>query len=147
MAFSELCTFGSYYCFGCCIIDDAVPSRKDLESAFKRNTLAFKQFKNVKDFAERSNTGEIRACGICNNLINKNKKILCPLHPKIAGEDLRKRTFCFKDYLCDTAEQFNKWDKNKQKAFIKFIKSKNPDWYTFSINIENDSWLKEFQKL
>ncbi|MBW3001580.1 hypothetical protein KY338_00280 [Candidatus Woesearchaeota archaeon] len=146
MAFSELCTFGKYYCFGCCIIDGAVPSRKDLESAFKRNTLAFKQFKNLKSFAERENTGAIRACGVCNNLIWKNNKIICPLHPKLAGKDLRKRTFCFKDYLCHTAEIFNKWPEEKQKRFLKFIKSKNPDWYTFSMNIENGSWLKEFKQ-
>ncbi len=146
MAFSELCTFGEYYCFGCCIIDGAVPSRKELEDAFKRNTLAFRQFKSLKSFAERENTGAIRACGVCNNLILNDGKIICPLHPTLAGEDLRKRTFCFKSYLCDTAKQFNEWPEEKQNKFLKFVKSKNPDWYTFSMNIENGSWLKEFQR-
>jgi len=146
MAFSELCKFGEYYCFGCCIIDNAVPSREELEDAFKRNTLAFKQFKNIKSFAERENTGAVLACGICNNLVWKNNKIICPLHPQIAGEDMRKRTFCHKDYLCDTAERFNEWSKEKQERFLKFVKSKDPDWYTFSMNIENNSWLKEFQR-
>lgn len=146
MVFSKLCSFGRFYCFGCCIIDNAKPSIEDLADAFKRNTLAFKQFKDIKSFAERKNSGDVRACGVCNNLIIKNNKILCPLHPKIAGEELRKRTFCFKDYLCTTAEKFNEWPEEKQKAFLKFIKKKNPDWYTFSMNIENGTWLKEFQR-
>lgn len=145
MIFSELCIFGNYYCFGCCIIDDAVPSRKDLEEAFKKNTIVFKQFKDVYSFAARKGCGAVRACGVCNNLIQKDGRIVCPLHPQIAGNDLRDRTFCFKSYLCDTAEKFNDWPEEKRKAFLEFIKSKNPDWYTFSMNIENGSWLKEFQ--
>ena len=145
MAYSELCTFGKYYCFGCCIIDNVVPTRKELAEAFRKNTLIFRHLKNVKKFAERPGSGSVRACGVCNNLIVKNNKIICPLHPKIAGEDLRKRTFCYKEYLCETAQRFNKWPEEKQKRFLKFIKSKNPDWYTFSINIENGSWMKEFK--
>ena len=147
MAFSELCVFGNYYCFGCCIIDDAVPVRKDLEEAFRKNTLTFKQFKDIASFAARENCGAVRACGVCNNLVHKDGKIVCPLHPQIAGEDLRDRTFCYKSYLCDTAERFNDWPEKKQKAFLEFIKSKKPDWYTFSMNIENGAWLKEFQNL
>ncbi|MBW2985984.1 hypothetical protein KY333_01305 [Candidatus Woesearchaeota archaeon] len=146
MAFSELCAFGKFYCFGCCLIDNAKPTREELAEAFKRNTINFKQFKNIKEFAERSNTGDVLACGVCNNLIIKNNQIICPLHPNLAGEELRKRTFCFKDYLCDTAEKFNKWDNNKQKAFLQFVKKKDPDWYAFSMNIEDGTWLKEFSR-
>ena len=146
MVFSELCAFGKFYCFGCCIIDNARPSRKDLANAFKCNTINYKQFKSLKKFAERPNTGDVRACGVCNNLVIKNNKVLCPLHPGLAGEDLRKRTFCFKNYLCDTAEKYNEWPKEKQKAFLKFVKKKNPDWYTFSMFIEDGTWLKEFNR-
>lgn len=145
MAFSKLCVFKEFYCFGCCIIDHAVPSRKDLEEAFKKDTLVFRQFKDIRGFAERQGSGDVRACGVCNNLIIKDDKIICPLHPGIAGDDLRKRNFCFKSYLCDTAEKFNEWSEERQKAFLDFVKSKNPDWYSFSMNIENGSWMKEFQ--
>ena len=69
MATSELCVFGKYYCFGCCIVDKAKPTRKQLEDAFKRSTLNYKQINEAEKFSIRSGSGAVRECGICNNLI------------------------------------------------------------------------------
>lgn len=146
MATSDLCIFGKYYCFGCCIIDKAKPTRKQLEKAFKQNTLSYKQAKDIEKFAIRPGSGAVRQCGICNNLIIRRNKIFCPLHPGITKKELRKDCFCYREYLCETAQHFNKWHKDKQKEFLKFVKSKKPDWFTFSINIDNGTWLSEFLK-
>jgi len=69
---------------------------------------------------------------------------VCPLHPALnKGKELRDN-LCDKDYLCETFKQFNKWNVFRRKKFIEFIKSKNPDCYDYSINIDNDSYFKEF---
>jgi hypothetical protein len=146
MATSDLCVFGKFYCFGCCIVDKAKPTRAQLENAFKRSTLNYKQTKDTEKFAIRPGSGAVRQCGICNNLIIRRNKVICPLHPGFLGKDLRRDAFCYREYLCETAKQFNRWGKDRQKEFLKFVKSKKPDWYSFSINIDNGTWLSEFIK-
>ncbi|MBW2968850.1 hypothetical protein KY314_01905 [Candidatus Woesearchaeota archaeon] len=147
MSKTDLCTFGNYFCMGCCLAPRKYPTKKELTEAIKANTLAFKQSDNVDAFAKRENCGETRKCGVCNNQIFTGKKVICPLHPgNNKGKDLRKRKYCEKDYLCPTQEEYNTWNGETQKKFLQFIKSKKPDWYQYSINIDNSSYLKEFRK-
>ncbi|MBD3361791.1 hypothetical protein GF358_03285 [Candidatus Woesearchaeota archaeon] len=144
---TELCTFREYYCMGCCLAPRKCPTRSELTAAIKANTVAFKQTKNSKKFAARENCGETKKCGVCNNQIFKGKKVICPLHPgNNNGKDLRKRKFCEINYLCPTQEEYNSWDRKLQKEFLAFVKSKKPDWYQYSINIDNGGYLKEFKK-
>ncbi len=145
---TELCTFGKYYCMGCCLAPRKCPTKRELIQAIKANTAVFEQARNTEAFAKRRNCGETLRCGVCNNQVFIGKKVLCPLHPgNNNGKDLRKRKFCEHDYLCPTQEEYNEWNSVKQKQFIKFIKKKKPDWYQYSINIDNSGYLKEFKKI
>jgi len=145
---TDLCTYGEHYCIGCCIAPRKSPTKRELTAAITANTLQFKSFTTIEAFAKRKNCGEIRKCGICNNQIFIGKQVLCPLHPgNNKGKDLRKNKFCEKSYLCETQEEYNKWDEKTKKAFLRFIKTKKPDWCQYSINIDNGSYLREFKKI
>ncbi|MBN1644960.1 hypothetical protein JW851_02905 [Candidatus Woesearchaeota archaeon] len=145
---TELCTFGSYFCMGCCIAPRKSPAKRELTSAIKVNTAVFNAAGNAETFAKRENSGETRKCGVCNNQVFIGRKVVCPLHPaNNKGIDLRKRKFCEKDYLCPTQEEYNTWNPEIQKKFLSFIKKKKPDWYQYSINIDNGGYLREFRKL
>ena len=95
-------------------------------------------------------TTELRNSGICANLIFKDGKFFCPGHPALhSGKDYREvDKDCERDEHdgCKTFILFQKWDKEMQNKFIDFIKSKNLDSYTYSIKMDNDSLLKEFEK-
>jgi hypothetical protein len=133
---------------GCCLAPRKCPTKKELAQAIKANTALFKEAGNSKAFAARENCGQTRECGVCNNQVFIGKQVLCPLHPgNNKGNDLRKRKFCEHDYLCPTQEEYNEWNSSRQKKFLKFIKKKKPDWYQYSINIDNSGYLKEFKKL
>lgn len=148
MTKTELCTFGEYYCMGCCLLPRKCPAKKELTEAINTNTAVFKAAGSAEAFAMRENCGETRKCGVCNNQVFIGKKVICPLHPaNNKRKDLRKTKFCEKDYLCPTQEEYNEWSSEKQKEFIKFIKSKKPDWYQYSINIDNSGYLREFGKI
>jgi len=138
----NLCQFEKFSCFGCC--GKEFTTKKEIQEGIKKNTFEYLEYKDKKKFAERSTY--LRASGICRNLIFKEKKIICPLHPSLnKGKELRDN-LCDTDYLCESFKEFNKWDNSKRKEFIEFINSKNPDWYDYSINIDNGNYLKEFLK-
>ncbi len=85
--------------------------------------------------------------GVCYNVIQRNGRLFCPLHPALnEGKDLREG-HCDIDHLCDTAVNFNSWDKEKQKEFLQFLESKKLDNITYSMLMENNGLLSEFNQL
>ena len=114
----NLCQFENFSCFGCCGRD--YTTKKAIKESLRKNTLEYLKYQDKKEFGERSKY--LRDSGICRNLIIKNKKIVCPLHPALnKGKELRDST-CDLNYFCETFKEFKKWNKEKQKKFIKFLK-------------------------
>ena len=143
-------------CIGCCGFD--FTSKKEVMEALDKNTNEFEDFCyddeiDLKGFRDRHPKDILRISGICYNLIWKDKTkglIYCPLHPMAfknqqSSQDLRK-DHCNPGHLCKTAYEFKKWDKAKQNRYIAFIKSKNLDWYDYSIKTDNKSLLDEFER-
>lgn len=132
-------------CMGCCGRDYG--SKKDIEKGLVANTLSFLGTDDKVKWGKRYE-GTIRQCGICFNLVREEKEIFCPLHPaRNNGKDLRDNV-CDKGYMCKTFHLFkNEWDDKTRKAFLNFIKKKNLDWYSYSIGMDSDKFLKEFLEL
>ncbi|MCH8328791.1 MAG: hypothetical protein IIB81_00170 [Nanoarchaeota archaeon] len=133
-------------CFGCCGND--YDHKKKLVRDIRKNTLQFNNSKSIRSFMTR--TTELRSSGICANVVFKDGKFFCPGHPALHhGKDRRSLDpDCErdKDDGCKAYILFQKWNKEKQKQFLDFIKSKRLDSYTYSIKMDNDSLLKEFEK-
>ncbi|MBW2987600.1 hypothetical protein KY336_03545 [Candidatus Woesearchaeota archaeon] len=148
---TSLCQLGKLSCFGCCGYDYSTP--KEVREGIQKNTMEYKDCKTHKEFAKRSRAGQRRWCGVCRNVIfMKDKKgvtrVLCPLHPKMnKGKEMRNDQDCLINYLCKTAVAFNRWNKKKQERFIKFLKSKKLNVIEYSLGMDNDRWLKEFEDL
>lgn len=148
---TDLCHIDNMTCFGCC--GHHFTSKKDIERALILNTLTYIKHRDdekpIKDFRDRSKL--IRSCGICFNLVlldfekdKKARKIGCPLHPKLNnGKDLREG-YCEIDHLCKAAFMFNEFDDNMKEKFLKLIKSKNLDWYDYSLKMDNNELINEF---
>ncbi len=131
---------------GCCGHD--FDSVERIKEAIKLNTLEF-ELVNENDeqemlkFRDRSDAYDLRF-GVCRNLIEKNGKLFCPLHPALhQGKDLREE-HCEIDHLCITAKEFAKWDSGKQGKFICFVKAKKLDPVEFSLQMDNSQLLEEF---
>jgi len=140
---SKLCQIDSLSCIGCC--GHHFKSKEELELAIKKNTEEFGHFADKVEFMNRS--AKLRDCGICRNIIYlENGRIGCPLHPKENEVDFREG-HCVTEHLCKAAFEFNLWDKQKQKSFLGFIKKKNLDWYDYSIKMDNDAIIEEFDSL
>ena len=136
----KLCQLGNASCFGCCGRD--YKSKRKVKESLDENTWEYKQYKDKKEFANRAIY--LKESGVCANLIIRNEKVICPLHPGLNnGKDYRD-PLCEKDYFCETMKWFMKLDKKIQNKFIKFLKNKNPDWYEYSIKIDNGKFMKEF---
>ncbi|MBU0456761.1 MAG: hypothetical protein ABH824_07345 [Nanoarchaeota archaeon] len=134
-------------CMGCCGHD--FMSKDKINEAIKRNTSEFKRFnpKSEMDFLKfRDRYYSYNLLnGVCRNLVEDNGLIFCPLHPsRHKGKDLRI-DHCEINHLCKTAEEFNKWADQKQEKFILFIKEKDFDNIGYSIKMDDDSLLKEFE--
>lgn len=132
-------------CFGCCGND--YNHKRKLMKDIRKNTWQFNN-KPIKLFMTR--TTELRSSGICANLVFKDGKFFCPGHPALhEGRDYRKLDLdCEKekDDGCKAYILFQSWSKEKQQKFLDFIKSKKLDSYTYSIKMDNDSLLKEFEE-
>ncbi len=131
-------------CFGCC--GNSYSNKKKLMRDIKKNTLEFENKKSIKSFMTR--TKELRPSGICANLIFKDKKFFCPGHPEL-NKNIDYRNLdpdCHKEHICKTFSLFETWDKEKKQKFLNFLKSKKFDSYTYSIMMDNNSLLKEFEK-
>ena len=134
-------------CMGCCGYD--FESKEKIKEAIFKNTLEFKHAapqteKEFESFRERFPPMDLRH-GVCRNLIEEKGRFLCPLHPARHGKDLRAG-HCEIDYLCRAAEEFEKWDEDKKKKFIRFIEEKKLDHVDYSVQMDNDSLLEEFDR-
>ena len=112
----------------------------------RKNTLEFKNSKNISKFMTR--ILDLRSSGICANLILKDGKFFCPGHPSMhEGRDHRNLdTDCDKEHICKAYRLFQQWNKEKQNKFLDFLKEKNLDSFTYSIKMDNNTLLKEFEK-
>lgn len=128
---------------GCC--GHSYKNRKEIEEGIRKNTLNFKHADDKLKWG-RKDSEYIRSCGVCHNIIKIGDEVFCPLHPeRNSGDDLRDIP-CDKEYMCRTFYMFNQWDEKKQKQFILFIKSKKLDWFTYSIGMDNGTFLNQFEK-
>jgi|TARA_Y100000310_G_scaffold91835_2_gene89339 oligoribonuclease (3'-5' exoribonuclease) len=143
---ATLCQIEGLSCFGCCGNDYS--HKKKLMRDIRKNTFEFKKINSVSSFMTR--TTDLRPSGICANVVFKDGKFFCPGHPTLhSGRDYREiDPDCErdKDDGCKAYILFQKWNKEKQKQFLDFIKSKKLDSYTYSIKMDNDYLLKEFEK-
>lgn len=130
-------------CFGCCGREHG--TKKEVGEALVKNTFSYDNAKDKKEWGKRME-GYIRECGICYNLIKRGNEVFCPLHPyRNYGKDIRDNV-CEKDYRCKAVFLFEeKWDDETRKKFIGFIKSKHLDWYSYSIKMDNNSLVEEFE--
>lgn len=155
-------------CMGCC--GNNFSSKEKIKEAIKENNREFREANpktemsanhtkgvisdHVKEpsvlntqlmrFRDRATPMDLRN-GVCRNLIEKNGRLLCPLHPaQNNGKDLREG-HCDINHLCNTSKEFSKWNKEKQERFLLFINKKNLDNLDYSLQIDNGSLLKEFE--
>lgn len=138
-------------CLGCC--GTIVGDKDEVDEAIRKNTIEFKHCKDKKGYVWRFKPNNLRACGICPNLVKddvRKDRVLCPAHPTLNnGEDIREG-YCDTLYLCKTAFLFGLWDESMRSRFITFLKDKvqknKLDWYAYSIMMDNDSLLREFEE-
>ncbi len=138
----NLCQLGNLSCFGCCGRDWT--TEKEVLLQIGINSDVYKHVSR-EDFSRR---GEkvLSDCGGCKSLIKKDDRVVCGLHPELNdGKDYRDKV-CEKNYLCNAFKKFMKWDKKKQDKFVKFILKKKLSNWDYSIGMDSDSFLKEFEK-
>jgi hypothetical protein len=141
-----LCQLGNLSCMGCCT-SISVRSKKIVENQLIINTKRFKLIKDPEQFTIDSGPDVDQKSDICKSLIREKDKIFCPAHPMspyTKGEDLRH--YCWKGYWCPTMKKYMKWSDEKKLKFIKFIKSKNLDWHSYSQGMDTGSLYEEFSK-
>ena len=131
-------------CFGCC--GNSYSNKRKLMGDIKKNTLEFNNSKSIVSFMSRIRG--LRESGICASLVLKDEKFFCPGHPILhGGKDFRDiDPDCHKDHLCRAFSLFQTWDKEKQQKFLDFLESKKLDSYAYSIKMDNNSLLEEFEK-
>ena len=134
----NLCQLGTG-CFGCCGRD--YTCKEDILNHIKKNMLEHANSSDPVKFMDRQKG--LHSSGVCRNIGFKDDKLVCLVHPKVIGREIRKK-HCDHDYLCKTMKVFLKWDKEQQDRFIAFIEEKHFEWYEYSIKIDDDSLLKEF---
>lgn len=153
---SELCQINGG-CMGCCGHD--FTSKKSIKKAIQLNTEELLELKpnSEKEFIEfrdREYVYNLRE-GVCRNLVNttpgkfevkKEECIHCQLHPSLNNKKDLRIGHCDTNYLCETTKYFNSWDKQMKEKFLKFIENKKLDNISYSIGMDNGSFLKEFFK-
>ncbi len=142
---SNVCQIGNLTCFGCC--GRNYKTRKEVVDRIIKNTKEYEEHiekgKQLSEFINRYN--DVHHSGVCHNVILKHNKVFCPAHPELnKGNDIRIG-YCDIHYLCKAAFCYKQWSDDKKKKFVEFIKNKNLDWFEFSIGMDNDSLLKEFE--
>ena len=137
----NLCQYKELSCFGCC--GHTWGGKREVLSQIDKNTLIY-QFSTLEEFKERGRD-RLSASGGCKSLIKKDGRIVCGLHPlQHEGKDHRDKN-CQKKYLCKAFKAFLEWDAAKQKRFLKFIDGKKLNNYTYSMGMDSDKLLKEFE--
>lgn len=131
---------------GCCGYDFE-PKEKIKQAIFK-NTLEFKNAdpqteKQFLQFRDRRPSRDLRN-GVCRNLVEEKGCFLCPLHPARHQEKDLRQGHCDTEYFCQTAKEFENWSEEKKKKLILFIEEKKLDNLDYSIQMDNNSLLKEF---
>ena len=147
MTHSSICILDDLVCMGCCGRD--YTSREDVLLAIDKNTREFKACQDLQEFRDRPHSRYLRDCGVCRNVIfsdDDKTRVICPIHPKVANTsaDLREG-HCEVEYLCKAAFLFDLWDEKKQEAFISSLKKKDLDWWTFSMGMDDDSFVDGFE--
>ncbi len=144
LTISPLCQLNGG-CMGCCGYD--FEPKEKIKEAISKNTLEFKNAnpqteKQFLQFRDRRPPMNLRH-GVCRNLVEENGCFLCPLHPARHGKDLRIG-HCDTEYFCKTAREFENWSEEKKKKLILFIEEKKLDNLDYSIRMDNNSLLEEF---
>jgi hypothetical protein len=152
---SGLCQLGWLSCMGCC--GHGFKDKLSVAQGIEKNTLEHdahvRAGKPLAEWVNRSK--DLRECGVCRNLVYDvaSDKVHCPAHPEAAGgEDHRlDHHHCDVLHVCKTSFFFDLWDDERKKQFLDFLRKKKKkeglDWYTYSIGMNDDSILAEFEGL
>jgi hypothetical protein len=139
----NLCQYKGLSCFGCC--GHTWGGKREVLNQIDKNTVMY-QFSTLDEFKKRS-CNRLSASGGCKSLIKKDCGMVCGLHPlQHDGKDYRDEN-CHKKYLCKAFKAFLEWDSDKQKKFLEFIDGKNLNNYTYSMGMDSDKLLKEFEAI
>lgn len=141
----NLCNWEKFSCFGCCGFDFA--SRGKIENKLKEQAELWKKL-GTKKFSERE-ISYVEKEGICGHQVLVDGKVFCATHPAVyknKGKDYREPR-CIKEHLCKTYQEFLNWEEEKQNRFLEFLRKKNLDWYDYSIGMDNNSLIEEFEKI
>jgi len=140
---------------GCC--GHGFGDKLAVAEGIQKNTLEYHYHMNRgNEKADWMNRDKgVRKSGVCRNLIYdiEKDKVFCPCHPDVNyGVDLRiDHHFCDILHVCKTAFFYDLWDAERKAAFMKFLKDKRKkdglDWYSYSMGMADDSFLKEFEGL
>lgn len=131
---------------GCCGYDFL--SKQKIKEAIFKNTLEFSNAnpqteKQFLQFRDRRPSMDLRN-GVCRNLVEEKGCFLCPLHPARHTEKDLRIGHCDTEYFCQTAKEFENWSEEKKKKLILFIEQKKLDNLDYSIQMDNNSLLGEF---
>lgn len=140
----NLCQFEGRSCFGCC--GNSYKSVEEIKKDVKLNTDEFQTCSNLEEFRDRYPKWSLRPSGVCRNVIDINGEIFCPLHPERNNGKDKRENHCEIEYLCKTFQAFKEWNKEKRKKFLEFVKKKNLDSYRYSILMDSNKLLEEFEK-
>ncbi|MBS3175798.1 hypothetical protein J4457_01025 [Candidatus Woesearchaeota archaeon] len=143
--YTVLCRLDNKSCFGCC--GRRFGSKEKVLAVIEKSTQELIQIKDRWDFRMRAKPSDLHE-GTCRNLVfdQKKEKVFCPLHPlQNNGVDLRVG-HCDFNFLCTTAKKFETWNREKQQSFIQLLRSKNVDVYEYSMGMDKDLFLKEFEQ-
>ncbi len=141
-------------CIGCC--GGELAEKERVLEDIKKNTLELSTFSNLKDFINRCPPEQLRDSKICRNITfigfdkkSRNVLIGCPAHPDFSGDTSDDReNHCDVVHLCKITQAFNCWDEKKKRAFFSFLEKEvktGLDWYEYSIKMDNDALLIEFE--
>lgn len=131
-------------CYGCCGHD--FESEKEVLDAIHKNTLEYGAFDNIPDFKARFEKGSLRKAGVCRNLVNKNDRVLCPLHPIVNGKKDYRLGHCDTTHECRALFEFNAWDSEMKKKFLDYLLEMDLTDYLYSIGMDSGSFLEDFKK-
>jgi len=134
-------------CFGCCghSYTSEEEVMKDIELDTKEFPSLISEYENINQKFKC-----LRKSGICRAVVHLgNNQVGCGLHPiQNKGSDLRDET-CDKKHKCLTIKKYEKWDEQKRKNFIDFIKEKIAKGMTvfqFSKSMDDNSLVRKFEK-
>lgn len=149
-------------CYGCCGPEVESGTRKYIDLDLSINTEEFNNIikgepteKKLKQFRDRFENWEFGKSGLCMNLVRFDENCFaCPLHNKIneivpkeiyegPKEDLREK-HCDVNYECETFIYYNLMSKEQKELFVKWVKDKKYDYYTYSKENITGKLIKEF---